>query len=170
MRKIAILGPESTGKTTLAQQLAEKLHTFYVPEYAREYLKDFVGKYQIEDVVQIAVGQQRNINQALEEQPDYLIVDTEQIVNKIWCEYVFHQVPEIIQQLLDEQKYDLYLLCDIDLEWTYDPLRENPDIEERKEIFQLYVDNLNHIKANFVVINGQDNERLDKSLQHIYRL
>ena len=167
MLKIAILGPESTGKSTLASQLAEHFGTDYVPEYAREYLKDFKGLYKIDDVIKIAIGQQQWIDNAEANNPKILIADTEMIVNKIWCEYVFHSVPQGINSLVENQDFDLYLLCDIDLEWTYDPLRENPDLGERKTIFAMYESELKRLKANYCIINGQDQQRLQNAIDAI---
>ncbi len=167
MLKIAILGPESTGKSTLAAQLAEHFGTTFVPEYSREYLKNFEGQYQIEDVVKIALGQQKWIEEAKAKNPKILIADTEMIVNKIWCDYVFHSVPETINDLVINQEYDLYLLCDIDLEWTFDPLRENPDYNERKIIFAMYENELTRLKANYKIINGQDQQRLQNAINAI---
>lgn len=167
MLKIAILGPESTGKSTLAAQLAEHFDTTFVPEYSREYLKDFEGQYQIDDVVEIALGQQKWIDEAKAANPQIFIADTEMIVNKIWCEYVFHSVPETINKLVINQEFDLYLLCDIDLEWTFDPLRENPDYNERKTIFAMYENELTRLKANHKIINGQDQQRLQNAINAI---
>lgn len=167
MLKIAILGPESTGKSTLAKQLAEHFGTNYVPEYSREYLKDFEGKYQINDVVNIALGQQKWIDEAKASEPRILIADTEMIVNKIWCRFVFDEIPSTISNLTSQQDFDLYLLCDIDLEWTFDPLRENPDFEERKTIFEMYKEELSLLKANFRIISGHGQQRLLNAIDAI---
>ena len=170
MLKIAILGPESTGKTMLAEQLAEHFHTDFVPEYSREYLKDFPKKYDLNDVIAIAKGQQKNIEKATEKNTDILISDTEAIVNKVWCEYVFKQTPQEIEDLVQNQDFDLYLLCDTDLEWSYDPLRENPDLNERKTIFALYLKALDTVKANYVVISGRGSDRFDNALKAIQNM
>lgn len=167
MLKIAILGPESTGKTMLAEQLAAHFHTDFVPEYSREYLKDFQGKYSINDVIAIAKGQQRSIDKAAKGNDEILISDTEAIVNKVWCEYVFKQTPKEIEDLVQKQDFDLYLLCDTDLEWTFDPLRENPDLNERKTIFALYLKALNAIEANYAIISGQGKDRFENALKAI---
>ncbi len=168
MLKIAILGPESTGKTMLAEQLAAHFHTDFVPEYSREYLKDFQGKYGINDVIAIAKGQQQSIEETAKKGKEILISDTEAIVNKVWCEYVFKQTPKEIEDLVQKQDFDLYLLCDTDLEWTFDPLRENPNLEERKNIFALYLKTLNEIKANYFIISGKEDSRLAHTLEAIH--
>ena len=167
MLKIAILGPESTGKTMLAEQLAEHFHTDFVPEFSREYLKDSPQKYDLKDVIAIAKGQQENIEKATEKSTDILISDTEAIVNKVWCEYVFKQTPQEIEDLVQNQDFDLYLLCDIDLQWTFDPLRENPDLEERKTIFALYKKTLDGTKSNYFIISDKGELRFNHALEAI---
>lgn len=167
MLKIAILGPESTGKSTLAAQLAEHFRTSYIPEYAREYLKDFEKPYKINDVVDIALGQQKLIDEAKANKPQMLISDTEMIVNKIWCKFVFADVPAIISALASKQDFDLYLLCDIDLEWTYDPLREAPDINDRMTIFEMYKEELTLLNVNYRIISGQGQQRLQNAINAI---
>ena len=167
MLKIAILGPESTGKTMLAEQLSAHFHTNFVPEFSREYLKNFQGKYGINDVIAIAIGQQQRIEETVSKCKEILITDTEAIVNKVWCEYVFKQTPKEIEELVQKQNFDLYLLCDIDLEWTFDPLRENPNLEERKAIFALYRRLLEEIKANYIIISGKGDLRLSHALEAI---
>ena len=167
MLKIAILGPESTGKTILAGQLAKHFHTDFVPEFSREYLKNFQGKYGINDVIAIAIGQQQRIEETVSKCKEILIADTEAIVNKVWCEYVFKQTPEEVEELVKKQNFDLYLLCDTDLEWTFDPLRENPDLEERKAIFALYQDFLEEINANYFIVSGKGELRFRHALEAI---
>lgn len=167
MFKVAILGPESTGKSTLAQQLAKHYNASLVPEYSREYLASIEHHYDINDIINIAKGQQRNIEIASKEPSDILLTDTEAIVNKVWCEYVFGNTPEEIEQLVQNQQFDLYLLCNVDLEWSYDPLRENPSLDERKAIYDLYLKELNELKRRFVVISGQDEDRLHNAIEAI---
>ena len=170
MLKIAILGPESTGKTMLAEQLAAHFHTDFVPEFSREYLKNFQGKYGINDVIAISIGQQQCIEETVSKCKEILIADTEAIVNKVWCEYVFKQTPKEVEELVQKQDFDLYLLCDIDLEWTFDPLRENPDLEERKAIFALYQDFLEEINANYFIVSGKGDLRFNHALEAINNL
>ncbi len=167
MIKIAIIGPESTGKSTLAEQLAQHFGCPFVPEYSRIYLADICRPYNVDDVVAIAEGQQRMITEAEHTSDDFLIADTEMIVNKIWTCYVFGCVPPFIEQAVRRQHFDLYLLCDIDLEWHYDPLRENPDLNERKTIFAMYVEELQTLDAHYHIVSGNDEARLQCALKSI---
>jgi nicotinamide riboside kinase len=76
-------------------------------------------------------------------QSELLFIDTDMYVMKVWCEYVFHQCHHFILEQICERKYDLYLLCDVDLPWVQDDLREYPEDGPRKELFQIYKDLLN---------------------------
>ena len=154
MFKIAITGPESTGKSTLAEKLARHFNVDYIPEYSRTYLENFEGQYHL----------------TLEEEkknPEILIADTETIVCKIWVEYVFKHSNETIDNILEQQNFDLYLLCDIDLPWVYDPLRENPNLEERKELFEIYKNTLTKMNVPFGIVRGSDEERVGNALEII---
>ena len=124
MFKIAITGPESTGKSTLAEKLAHHYKTDFIPEYSRTYLENFAGQYTEDDIVEIAKGQYNLILEEEKKSSKILIADTEIVVCKIWVEYVFKHSNKVIDEILKQQNFDLYLLCDIDLPWVYDPLRE----------------------------------------------
>lgn len=170
MIRIAITGPESTGKTQLAQELAQHYGVEAVDEYAREYLADFTGRYSLEDVCKISSGQQRLIEERAKEKPTILIADTEAIVCKIWAEYVFKEVPASIEKDLHDQQFDLYLLCSTDLPWTYDILRENPNIEERNELFAMYKEELERNGFNYSIVKGQGEDRTQSAIEAIDRL
>ena len=167
MFKIAITGPESTGKSTLAETLAKYFGTEYIPEYSRTYLENFEGRYSEDDVVEIAKGQHKLIVEKKEDSQNILIADTEIIVCKIWVEYVFKHSNATIDNILKEQDFDLYLLCDIDLPWTYDPLRENPNPEERKELFEIYRNTLTQMNLPFEIVRGNDEERISNAINII---
>ena len=96
-----------------------------------------------------------------------MIADTETIVCKIWVEYVFKHSNETIDNILKQQNFDLYLLCDIDLPWVYDPLRENPSLEERKELFDIYKNTLTKMNVPFEIVNGDDEERVNNAINII---
>lgn len=167
MFKIAITGPESTGKSTLSEKLAHHYKTDFVPEYSRSYLENFVGQYTENDVVEIAKGQHNLILEEEKKSSKILIADTEIVVCKIWVEYVFKHSNKVIDEILKQQDFDLYLLCDIDLPWVYDPLRENPDIDERKEIFEIYRNTLEQMKVPFEIVSGDNDERVNNAIKII---
>ncbi len=167
MFKIAITGPESTGKSTLSEKLAHHYNTNFVPEYSRSYLENFVGQYTENDVVEIAKGQHNLILEEEKKSSKILIADTEIVVCKIWVEYVFKHSNKVIDEILKQQDFDLYLLCDIDLPWVYDPLRENPDIDERKELFKIYRNTLEQMKVPFEIVSGDNDERVNNAIKVI---
>ena len=175
MFKIAITGPESTGKSTLAEKLAHHFNTDFIPEYSRTYLENLEGQYTENDVVEIAKRQHQLIIEEEKKSPKILIADTEIIVCKIWVEYVFKHSNETIDNILKQQDFDLYLLCDIDLPWVYDPLRENPDLEERKELFEIYRNTLEQMNVGtqhatsvpFEIVRGDDEERVRNAINII---
>ena len=167
MFKIAITGPESTGKSTLSEKLAHHYNTNFVPEYSRTYFENFEGQYTENDVVEIAKGQHNLIIEEEKKSSKILIADTEIVVCKIWVEYVFKHSNKVIDEILKQQDFDLYLLCDIDLPWTYDPLRENPNIEERKELFEIYRNTLEQMKVPFEIVSGDDEVRVNNAIKVI---
>jgi len=168
MLKIAITGPESTGKSTLAQALARYYHTVWVPEYAREYLQNICRKYTYDDILTIAQGQVELENKLLPAAREHIFVDTELLVTKIWCEHAYSKCHDWILQHLEKQQYDLYLLCDIDLPWEYDELREHP--HQRAYFFDWYHRELKSRNWNFVVISGTHEQRLQNAINAVDHL
>ncbi|MEP7319422.1 MAG: AAA family ATPase [Panacibacter sp.] len=173
MKKIVIIGPESTGKSTLCEQLAKHFTTLYCPEFARDYLTEHDMEYSFEDLLTIAKGQlgleeefvKKVSNQR--ENSGCIFIDTDMYVMKVWCEYVFGKCHQFILDAIAERKYDLYLLCNIDLPWAYDPLREYPTEEHRKELFRIYKDILINQQTPWAMISGSYGERLQTAIKAI---
>jgi NadR type nicotinamide-nucleotide adenylyltransferase len=158
VRRIAITGPESTGKSWLAENLAIEYACNWVPEFARTYLEKLDRPYAYDDILDIAHGQMAFEEKALLSSGNFLFSDTECLVTKIWCDVKFGKCHAWIKHQLDVHPHDLYLLCDIDLPWEPDPLREHPDL--RQYLFDLYSDELKARKLPFEVISGTGNSRL----------
>ena len=162
IKKIAIVGPESTGKSTIAQQLAKHYQTFWVPEYARYYCAALTEPCNLQDEVNMYHGQV-----ALEEsilaiaEKDLIICDTTFITVKVWSDEVFGNTPEVVLKALPLHTCDLYLLMDIDLPWQEDPLRDFP--HKREHFMQVWHQELKNLNANYVVIGGTD-ERLNNAI------
>lgn len=161
--KIAVVGPESTGKSTMANYLAKELNTLCVPEYARFYCEDLNRQYTLEDEVNMFHGQ-RALEEAVASKAtnNILICDTTILTVKIWCDHLFQHTPENIIAEIQNRKYDLYLLMDIDLPWQDDPLRDFPT--EREHFMNIWKDELNALNANYHIISGTDQDRLQKGL------
>ncbi|MEI8007610.1 MAG: ATP-binding protein [Bacteroidota bacterium] len=166
LRKIAITGPESTGKSMLASDLAVFYGTAWVPEYARRYLEVHGPAYREEDILTIAKGQFEHETAAEASASKYLFCDTEFIVTKIWSEVKYGRCHPWILNQIAEHRYDLFLLCDIDLPWEFDPLREHPGM--RKELFELYCRELDSRGLPYAVINGTGIDRLYNAVSRIH--
>jgi NadR type nicotinamide-nucleotide adenylyltransferase len=161
MKKVVIIGPESTGKSTLSEQLAAHYKTVWCPEFAREYLKENGIDYSFDDLLNIARGQlvleDNFITQA---RNGFYFIDTDMYVMKVWCEVAFNNCHTWILKQISARSYDLILLCDTDLPWIKDDLREYPDLETRRRLFKMYKDLLINQKTKWAVISGNYAERL----------
>ena len=153
--KVAIVGPESTGKTTLARYLANRYNGLFVPEYAREYMENLHRPYTYEDVETIArqqIEQMSNVNCQLptKKTSGLVFFDTELIITKVWFEHKYNKCPEWLLEALHRYPMDMYLLCYPDIEWIPDPVRENPDI--RLELFHRYEAEIQALNIPYYII------------------
>jgi NadR type nicotinamide-nucleotide adenylyltransferase len=180
IKKIVIIGPESTGKSTLCKQLAQHYNTNWCSEYARTYLLTNGTNYTYEDLELIAKGQLALEDEFVEKvknkipNPQSLIpnnpllfIDTDMYVMKVWCEYVFGKCHTFILEEIVNRKYDLYLLCNVDLPWVKDELREYPDEKPRQELYRIYKDLLLNQSTPWVGISGNYEERLQAAIKAI---
>ncbi|MEJ7738872.1 MAG: ATP-binding protein [Chitinophagaceae bacterium] len=168
MKKIVIIGPESTGKSTLCSQLANYYETVWVPEFAREFLLANGMNYSYDDLLTIAKGQltlEDNIARDLTN--DLLIIDTDMYVMKVWCEFVFGKCHHWIIDQIAIRRYDLYLLCNIDLAWVKDELREYPDLENRQRLYYIYKDILINQPVSWIDVRGNYDDRLQTAIKGI---
>lgn len=170
MKKIVIIGPESTGKSSLCEQLSAHFKTQWVREYAREYLLQYGTQYSFDDLLTIAKGQLQLEDAAvaqlstIKHQPSTLIIDTDMYVMKVWCEFVFEKCHHWILNQIVERKYDLYLFCNIDAPWVKDELREYPDLKTRTKLYHHYRDILVNQNTPWVDISGSYEERIQKAI------
>ena len=166
LKKIVIIGPESTGKSTLCQQLAERYKTAWCPEYAREFLlKRGSNHYTFDDLLTIAAGQLELEDRFLPNAKNGLyFIDTNMYVMKVWCEVAFEACHTWILKQIVERQYDHYLLCNVDLPWTPDELREYPDYHFRKRLFKIYKDIVVNCGVPWAEISGTDGERVQKAV------
>jgi NadR type nicotinamide-nucleotide adenylyltransferase len=169
-KKIVILGPESTGKSTLCEALAKHYNTVWCPEYARQYLAENGTDYNYENLLTIAKGQLAGEDQHVQKANQMLIIDTDMYVMKVWCEYVFNNCHPFILEKINERKYDAYLLCDIDLPWAADEMREYPNEEPRKELFTIYKELLINQKTPWGIVSGTGVDRTQNAIALIESL
>ncbi|MCU0433073.1 MAG: ATP-binding protein [Bacteroidia bacterium] len=158
IKRVALLGAESTGKTTLARALALRFNTVWVPEYAREYMSLHPGEYTADDVEDIAREQLRNEDELAVRARGLLITDTEFITSAVWCEDVFGYCPKWISEKITEHRYDLYLLTSNDLAWVPDPVRVNS--QRRDYFYNWYKRLLEQNNLPHEIIKGRYEARL----------
>lgn len=163
--KIAITGPESTGKSLLAKQLADHYITDWIPEFARVYLSKIARPYNYNDILEIAKGQVQSAEAILPMANKICFSDTELLVTKIWCDVKYGTCHPWITENLKKQDFDLYLLMDIDLPWEFDPLREHP--HQRRFLFDRYKTELDKSRFNYRVISGVGEDRLRNALSFL---
>ncbi|MFD1470075.1 AAA family ATPase [Hymenobacter caeli] len=159
MLRIALTGPESTGKSTLCQQLAAHYHAPCAPEYARAYLAGRRPPYALADLEAIARGQLAAEAQAAAATGRVVFCDTDLLVIKIWAEHAFGRCPDWIARRVAQQRYDLVLLMGVDMPWEPDPLREHPEPHLRQHFYRLYQRELAGGAANFAEIWGAPAQR-----------
>lgn len=171
--KVVLFGPESTGKTTLSEQLARHYNTVWVPEYAREYLQDKRNNGQKtcepEDLLPIAKGQMLLENSLVKKATDVLICDTDLLETKVYSEayYVGHCNP-ILEKYALRNVYDLYFLTSIDVPWEKDDLRDKP--LERERMYAYFKKTLVKYNRKFVILKGDKKTRLASAVKHIDKL
>jgi NadR type nicotinamide-nucleotide adenylyltransferase len=136
MMRIGIIGPESTGKTTLAKELAERYQGIYVPEYAREFVEK-KGSTEVtwDELCEIA---KRQIERLAIRDEGLVVFDTELIITKVWFDYAFGRWPEWLDEAIKQYPMDVYVILYPDLPWVPDPARSNGSDEIRMELFERY--------------------------------
>lgn len=167
-KKVAIIGPECTGKSDLAEFLAGHYSTTWVSEYARGYLNNLNRPYEESDLIKIAHGQLRMEDEWLSLANHVLICDTNLMVIKIWSEYKFGRCDNEIIQMMDNRSYDLHLLTYVDLPWEEDPLREHPN--ERERLWNIYHTEMEKSKMPYRIIQGERKQRRETAIKAIDEL
>jgi NadR type nicotinamide-nucleotide adenylyltransferase len=165
IKKIAIVGPESTGKSTMSAFLAKHYQTIWVPEFARGYCEKLTEQPTWQDEINMFYGQLTLEDELLPEANKILICDTTFITVKIWSDQMFGRSPQEVLDELPKHPYDLYLLLNIDLPWEEDPLRDFPDM--REHFMDVWYKELQALNARYVVISGTGTERYNSAVAAI---
>ncbi len=159
IKKIAILGAESTGKTELSIQLAKHYNTVWVPEYARDFFNENnIDNYTIDDLDAIAKEQLSREKKYLPLANKLLFCDTSLITIKIWSTYQFNKISSFITNSIRDTDYDLYLVCNNDVEWEADSQRRNPGL--RQHLLKWNLHELVKLNADYHVIEGTGDTKL----------
>ena len=169
-KRILILGPESTGKSTLAEDLANHFGEPWVPEFAREYLEKLERPYQFEDLTEIGKGQVNLEDQLAEKAQKFIFCDTDLRVIHIWSEHRFGKTETWILEAIQRRNYDLILLTDTDLPWGPDPLREYPELEMRQYFFEKYRSLSVQSGFPFLIVSGDRAKRLKISAEAVEKV
>jgi NadR type nicotinamide-nucleotide adenylyltransferase len=165
VKKIAIVGPESTGKSTMSAYLANHYNTVWVPEFARGYCEKLTAPPTWQDEINMFHGQIALENNLLPQAHGILICDTTFITVKIWSDHTFGKSPQEVLDELPKHTYDLYLLLNIDLPWQDDPLRDFPTM--REHFMDVWYKELDALNANYILINGTAEERYQNAVNAI---
>lgn len=170
MKRIIITGPESTGKTNLAKQLASHYNTVFLPEYARTYIGNLNRPYRYEDVVLIAKMQIENEKKTFKKANNFLFIDTGLIITKVWFQEVYNKYPNWLDVAIRNSLPELYLVCDYDLAWVKDSVRENGSIEKRAYLMGRYIKEIENFGVKYHIISGRGLIRLQKAVSCVDKL
>lgn len=168
VKRVAIVGAESTGKTTLAEKLSKHYQTTWTPEFARKFLDEKGLDCSMEDIHTIAKGQLRTEEEQARAANKILFCDTDLLTTTIWSKYFFDGCPDWIEEKSHEQKYDLTLLMDIDVEWIADPQRPTPHL--REHFLDWFKRELEAHSRNYILISGNYEERFKYAIEAVDKL
>ena len=157
-RRVSVFGPESTGKSTLAAQLAGELGTVWVPEFARGYLEAKGGVLTREDFDVVGEGQVALEDALAFEAQRVLVCDTDPLLSVVWAEAMFGEVSPWLRRMAGERRYGLTLLCDVDLPWVDDIVRYLPD--DRERFFARCEAALRAAERPYVIVRGRGEARI----------
>jgi len=138
-----------------------------VPEYARDYLTTLERPYTFEDIGIIAKKQLELENEISKKARGFLFCDTDFIVLKVWSMFKYGKCDPWIEEMAEFHRYDMYMLCNTDLPWENDPLREHP--EQREELLRIYMKELKAIQASYILVSGKGKARTDRAILAVDR-
>lgn len=165
-RIIVITGAESTGKSALTRQLSRHFQAPSFPEYAREAVTKLDRHYLYSDVEAIAAMQKSQMEIARKLRSEYVFFDTWLIITQVWFEVVFNQSPAWMPELIRNTPVDLFLVCDTDIPWMPDPVRENGG-EMRERLSEKYIEYIRHYRFHYNVVSGTGIQRTEKAIEFI---
>lgn len=168
LRRVCVFGPESTGKSTLARQLADHFHTTFVPEYARTLIESQQGDIHACDMQKIARGQVASEEAIASHADRLLICDTDPLLTTIWSDWLFGTCDEVVTEIARNQDYDLYLLTDVDVPWVADQVRYAPN--DREGFLYRCESALRREQRPFVKLSGDWDRRMQTAVNAVEQL
>jgi NadR type nicotinamide-nucleotide adenylyltransferase len=169
MRRIVVTGSESTGKTTLARALGERLATVATPEFSREYADARGVPLDQHDVEAIAMGQiALEDRRGLEARHGLMVLDTDLFSTVVYGPHYYGTLQPWIERAALERRGDLYLLLDIDVPWVPDAIRDRG--QHRAHMHSLFRGMLERYGLPFVTIGGRWGERYERAVVEVERL
>lgn len=166
--KVAITGAESTGKSTLSDALANHFRSISVPEFSRSYIENLKRPYTYNDVEFIA-RKQIEIEKNILPDKSPVFFDTWLIITKVWFDFVYKKRPKWLDSYIENSNIDLFLVCDIDLPWIYDPVRENGG-ENRKVLHDIYIEILKQYGFKYQIVSGEGEARIKNAISFVDQL
>ncbi len=166
---VVITGAESTGKSTLTEALANHFNAPFIPEIAREYVEKLSVHYNYNDVEKIAKIQVEQLNRLKDSDHHYIFVDTWLIITKIWFEIVFDKIPDWFENTIQNTSIDLFLICQPDLPWKPDSVRENGG-KQRIVLHKKYIETIEKYNYKYELVGGKGTERIKNALEHLINL
>jgi NadR type nicotinamide-nucleotide adenylyltransferase len=163
IKKIVAIGPESSGKSTICEDLAFHFEDVFVPEFARTYLANRTS-YVEKDLISIAKGQIDLEEKLQKRAKHFLFCDTDLQVIRVWSEIKYNRCHEFILNEIATKEYDAYLLTSPDFNWVYDPQRETPNEDLRKILFKTYKQIIIDIGKPFIILEGRHEKRMQDAI------
>lgn len=170
VKKIVVIGGESTGKSTLCEQLASIYKTAWVEEYARTYLENLNRPYVQDDLLVIAKGQVASEEYFIQDADRLLFCDTDLHVIKVWSEFKYGEFDPVISEMMKRNSYDGYILTSPDFPWKEDPLREHPEPSLREHFFSVYHTIVAESGLPYCIVKGNKSERMQIAREFIDKL
>lgn len=166
--RIVVTGSECTGKTTLARALARELGVPWVPEYARAYAAAQGRELDASDVEPIARGQMAAEDVALADATGLVVLDTDLVSTLVYARHYYGTPPPWLEAAARARLGALYLLCDIDLPWQPDGVRDRP--RHRTQLHEAFMATLQACEARVALVRGVGDERLAVARRAVERL
>jgi len=155
VKKICLYGPESTGKSTVAECMARRYNTVFVPEVARELITS--NDFTLDDIIRIGHAQTQRVIEQSKVANKLLFCDTDVITTQIYSQHYLHAVPPVLYELEKQVTYDAYILFDTDVAWVADGLRDLGD--QRQAMFDVFKNALDVRGIAYTLVRGDYRER-----------